>query len=172
VCVVFEGEEAVAGVDVLRARKRSSERTAMAFMRRTETGGCERLVVGRGWRVGGRCGGTLEETAEGEEEGGHFVGGIGCWVRECSDRNVCTRAVVVCTGNRFFDVVRRGVVPTLRTARNNVQSPRCGQRPPKPEPTSARLFELQPYALCINVFGASLRRSCFAVSSLAEPMDT
>jgi hypothetical protein len=30
---------AIAGVDILRARKRSSERTAMAFMRRTETGG-------------------------------------------------------------------------------------------------------------------------------------
>jgi hypothetical protein len=33
-CVVGSGM----GVDVLRARKRSSERTAMAFMRRTETG--------------------------------------------------------------------------------------------------------------------------------------
>ena len=38
---LFVGERLVGswiGGDVLRARKRSSERTAMAFMRRTETG--------------------------------------------------------------------------------------------------------------------------------------
>lgn len=67
------------GGDVLRARKRSSERTAMAFMRRTETDGRGWLVgFERGMRVGGFGVGvdvcTLEETAEGEEEGGHFRG--------------------------------------------------------------------------------------------------
>lgn len=54
---------------VLRARKRSSDRTAIAFTRRTETG-----VGVLALRVPGLNGlgdemdeGTLEETAEGEE---------------------------------------------------------------------------------------------------------
>lgn len=55
--------------DVLRARKRSSDKTAMAFTRRTETGGC--LLVGLVLKGLGSCVFTLEETAEGEEEGCH-----------------------------------------------------------------------------------------------------
>ena len=60
------------GQDVLRARNRSSERTAMAFTRRTETGVC--LLVGQVLRGLGRCVFTLKETAEGEEEGCHVRG--------------------------------------------------------------------------------------------------
>ena len=44
----FRGLLVGIGDDVLRARKRSSESTAMAFMRRTETGARERLVIERG----------------------------------------------------------------------------------------------------------------------------
>jgi hypothetical protein len=46
--VWIRGRRVRVGGDVLRARKRSSERTAMAFMRRTETGGRKRLVNGSG----------------------------------------------------------------------------------------------------------------------------
>ena len=56
-------------VDVLRARKRSSDRTAIAFTRRTETGvGVLALRVPGLNGLGDEMdGGTLEETAEGEE---------------------------------------------------------------------------------------------------------
>jgi hypothetical protein len=61
----------------MRARKRSSERMAMALMRRTETGGLGGVLVwpcfwgweegrGRGGRVEGSGGRTLEEAAEAE----------------------------------------------------------------------------------------------------------
>ena len=65
-------------MDVLRARKRSSDRTAIAFTRRTETGvGVLALRVPGLNGLGDEMdGGTLEETAEGEEEGGHFCGWV------------------------------------------------------------------------------------------------
>lgn len=55
--------------DLLRARKRSSERIATALTRRMET---VRIGQTVGMDLGlGRGGLTLEETAEGEEEGCH-----------------------------------------------------------------------------------------------------
>lgn len=69
----------------MRARKRSSERMAMALVRRTATWGGVSGVGGEGERGGGRGEGierTLEDTAEGEEEGCHFGGG-GCGCGEC-----------------------------------------------------------------------------------------
>lgn len=82
-CFYLVGVLAALGGAVLRARKRSSDRTAMAFMRRTETGGRGSVVsfvcAGGVWvcRARGR---TLEEAAEGEEEGCHCGKGFtfGC----------------------------------------------------------------------------------------------
>ena len=71
------------GQDILRARNRSSDRTAMAFMRRTETGEWAdqyiSLLRGRGQRMkmlrpNGR---TVDQIPEGEE---HH---LGCRRRRC-----------------------------------------------------------------------------------------
>ena len=84
--------------NVLRARKRSSERTAMALTRRIETGVCVCVSGELGeLREEGVCG-TLKEPAKVEQEGRHVVvlaraEYLSEWQGRRRSRSMCCRLV-------------------------------------------------------------------------------